>query len=122
MNQQPALPGFDVDDFTSDPIDAAIKQIRESVQWLRDEGAITPQHEGKIALIFANLGSAKRASGIARSNFMKEAGQIFESLPEPVIQEHDDVVQSEMDRIREFIEQLPSDPASVPDPEISAPV
>ncbi len=121
---QPTLPGLELSELAgADPIILkTIEAMTAAIDALRTAGTISVIEEGDVALIFASLGSAAYAKGIAKGNFIRDAREAFRALPRPEIEEAHDVVSSEMDRVRVFLEQYDADPAAVAHPEISAPV
>ncbi len=119
MPEQQTIPGLEEPPpAPSTLVDAA----RASIQARRDAGAIMPWHETLCASVVELAQEAQRAKGIAKAQLYAQMLAAEARLPEPMIEESSDVVGFEVDRIRQYLEQLEADPSDVPDPEISAPV
>jgi hypothetical protein len=119
--EQSTIPGLETAGYAADPIAAVAADIQAGIEALRVAGALQAHHSADIAFIYANLNSAISARGIARGNFLKQAREAFKDLPEPVIQETDDVVQFELERIEAFIRAY-ADSAALPDEAVPASV
>lgn len=86
-------------------------------------GVLMPWHKLDCELLLTTARSVAGAKGIAKAQMINQLAQIRARLPEPVIEEGSDRVQTELERIAEYFAQLEAgDPADVPDPAQSASV
>jgi hypothetical protein len=121
-DMQPTIPGLEEPQPEDGPL---VLAARKSIAARREHGAIMPWHETLCAAVIELAQQAQRAKGIAKAQLYAQMLAAEAKLPEPVIQENSDVVDYELDRIRQYVEQLaaaPADPADVPDEAQSAPV
>lgn len=118
---QPMISGLEEPQPEDGPL---VQAARKSIQARREHGAIQPWHETLCAAVIELAQQAQRAKGIAKAQLYAQMLAAEAKLPEPVIQEQSDVVDYELDRIREYFEQLGevSDPADVPDQAQPAPI
>jgi hypothetical protein len=112
-DSQPTIPGLEEPQPEDGPL---VLAARASIKARREHGAIMPWHETLCAAVIELAQQAQRAKGIAKAQLYAQMLAAEAKLPEPVIQEASDVVDYELDRIRQYVEQLEvADPADVPD-------
>ncbi len=122
VDMQPTIPGLEE---PPPPPSTLVDAARASIDARRKAGAIQPWHETLCAAVIELAQQAQMAKGIAKAQLYAQMLAAEAKLPEPIVEEARDVVNYELDRIREYIEQLAAtraDPADVPDEAEPAPV
>lgn len=117
---QPTIPGLE----PPTPDDGElVRAVMETIAALREAGALHPWHSALCASAIHAARRAEQERGIAATNWGARMSEALKALPEPVIVEESDRVQTELERIAEYIAELEaSDPADLPHAALSASV
>jgi len=107
----------------SAPEGALVAGAEKTIQALRDQHAIQEWHELDIEIVLATARGVMTSRGIAKSQMIAQLIAARAKLPEPVIQENDEVIRYEADRELEWFDRhQAADSSDVPDSEKPAPV
>ncbi len=116
---QATLPGLEYSAAGGDLVAAAQRTLDE----LQAAGVLMPWHQLDCELLLETARSVAGARGIAKAQMINQLAQIRAKLPEPVIEEASDRVQTELERIADYVAHLEADdPADVPHAAEPAPV